>query len=72
MKIILHKKDLNFNDDYNAIYNEFNIFYQIEEGKLGLNIFEQNNSNLDRYSDIKPYKYTINFIFFHYIKLKSL
>ena len=57
MKIILHKKDLNFNDDYNAIYNEFNIFYQIEEGKLGLNIFEQNNSNLDRYSDIKPYKY---------------
>ena len=57
MKIILHKKDLNFNNDYNDIYNEFNIFYQIEEGKLGLNIFEQNNSNLDRYSDIKPYKY---------------
>ena len=57
MKIPFHKKDSKFNVDYNAIYNEFDIFYQIEDWKSNLDIFEQSKPNLDRYSDIKPYKY---------------
>ena len=57
MKISLHKGALYFNYNINVISVEYDIFSQIEDWKCNLNIFEQANSNLDRYSDIKPYKH---------------
>ena len=57
MKIPLHKRALDFKDDINVVSSEYNIFYQIEDWKCNLNIFESGYFNLDRYSDIKPYKH---------------
>ena len=57
MKIPLHKRALGFKDDINVVSSEYNIFYQIEDWKCNLNIFESGYFNLDRYSDIKPYKH---------------
>ena len=57
MKIPLHKKALDFKVDTNVVSEEYYIFYQIEDWKCNLNIFESGYFNLDRYSDIKPYKH---------------
>ena len=57
MKIPLHKRALDFKDDINVVSSEYNIFYQIEDWKCNFNIFESGYFNLDRYSDIKPYKH---------------
>ena len=57
MKIPLHKRALDFKDDINVVSSEYYIFYQIEDWKCNLNIFESGYFNLDRYSDIKPYKH---------------
>ena len=57
MKIPLHKRALDFKDDINVMSEEYYIFYQIEDWKSNLNIFESGYFNLDRYSDIKPYKH---------------
>ena len=57
MKIPLHKRALGFKDDINVVSSEYNIFYQIEDWKCNFNIFESGYFNLDRYSDIKPYKH---------------
>ena len=56
-KIPFKKKALNLNDADYQINNEYNVFYNIEEYKCSLDIFEQGYMELDRYSDIKPYKY---------------
>ena len=57
MKIPLHKRALDFKDDINVVSSEYNIFYQIEDWKCNLDIFESSFFYLDRYSDIKPYKH---------------
>ena len=44
-------------DDPYRIQYEYGIFIQIEDYKSNLNIFEKGYQELDRYSDIKPYKY---------------
>ena len=57
MKIPLHKKALDFKVDTNVVSEEYYIFYQIEDWKCNLDIFESSFFYLDRYSDIKPYKH---------------
>jgi hypothetical protein len=56
-KIPLHKKAQNLDDDENRLMYEYDIFNQIEDSKFYQDIFEYGFEELDRYSDIKPYKY---------------
>ena len=51
----MHKKSTNFAD--NEVEEEYQIFMNIEDKKSYLNIFQDSNPHLDRYCDIKPYKY---------------
>lgn len=56
-KIPFKKKAQNLNDTDLQINKEYEVFYSIEDYKCQLDIFEQGYMELDRYSDIKPYKY---------------
>ena len=56
-KIPLHKRAQNLDDDENRLMYEYDIFNQIEDSKFYQDIFEYGFEELDRYSDIKPYKY---------------
>ena len=51
----MHKKSSDFVD--NEVDEEYNIFMSIEDQKSYLDIFQNSNPYLDRYSDIKPYKH---------------
>ena len=51
----MHKKSTNFDDS--EVEEEYEIFMNIEYQKSYLDIFQDSNSHLDRYSDIKPYKH---------------
>ena len=51
----MHKKSTNFHDS--EVEEEYEIFMNIEYQKSYLDIFQDSNSHLDRYSDIKPYKH---------------
>ena len=51
----MHKKSTNFADD--EVDDEYGVFMSIEEQKSYLDIFQNSNPYLDRYSDIKPYKH---------------
>ena len=52
----MHKKSTNFQD--NEVEEEYEIFMNIEYQKSYLtDIFQDSNPHLDRYSDIKPYKF---------------
>ena len=51
----MHKKSTNFADD--EVDDEYGVFMSIEDQKSYLDIFQNSNPYLDRYSDIKPYKH---------------
>lgn len=51
----MHKKSTNFADD--EVDDEYGVFMYIEDQKSYLDIFQNSNPYLDRYSDIKPYKH---------------
>ena len=58
MKIPLHKKATNFDDEDNKIYQEYQVFEYLENQKYeNPKLFEYGFPDLDRYSDIKPYIY---------------
>ena len=51
----MHQKSTNFAD--NEVEEEYEIFMNLEYHKSYLDIFQDSNPHLDRYSDIKPYKH---------------
>jgi protein-tyrosine phosphatase len=51
----LHQKSTNFAD--NEVEEEYELFMNLEYHKSYLDIFQDSNPHLDRYSDIKPYKH---------------
>jgi len=51
----LHQKSTNFVD--NEVEEEYELFMNLEYHKSYLDIFQDSNPHLDRYSDIKPYKH---------------
>jgi len=57
IKIPLHKKATNFIVDDREIYEEYNYFVNIENYKASYDLFQMSYPYLDRYSDIKPYKF---------------
>ena len=51
----MHQKSTNFVD--NEVEEEYELFMNLEYHKSYLDIFQDSNPHLDRYSDIKPYKH---------------
>ena len=51
----MHQKSTNFAD--NEVEEEYELFMNLEYHKSYLDIFQDSNPHLDRYSDIKPYKH---------------
>ena len=51
----MHQKSTNFAD--NEVEEEYELFMNLEYYKSYLDIFQDSNPHLDRYSDIKPYKH---------------